>query len=593
MHHSRTSSRGWQTDVHIGLYGLLQSRAPLFRPRPATWGGGTPALAAHLGAIVLADGTPAAYGTQERTALEERAVAGLMAHFQGHLYGLRLRGGAGSADSRVLLHFDETPAAEEAQIQACDEQHITIPGDDSQAALHIPVHMSQGQLISPFLCQLTVHGLPPSLARHGIGHQLLSRAGYSSQECTVEGEFMGDLPTQYASQQAAAGVGNADACLIFIRPPPGDQELTRMPRSFCIGDERVHISRPGQRGLSTPHTQPAIADSQVVTHREGPRSIRIRQREQRAARQTAAAAAEPTVAAPTAGTGYPGQSRSDLASQAPPGPGRRGLGPSSRTRAHEPGCSRTPERCPGPVCREAGTGPTRSPELQALEATVANSRQSSTDRRGLGSEPSRHPASAQRTRFIQALSAAQPQDMDCSPPIGATVLPPLRQPDSMDTDDPEPQAVPSGARPMEVLAPPQLTEDVRDELMHWMDAHTALSIPQRDDALARLYAAKPQDFSVLPLPQHLYAALQAIDEAETQRQRDVRRSQAPQIRRGSPAPTIPPGFAARVTARSAVAAAMTGIRRSGRVSTPPTAWWTTSQPQSSGRSASSRRPGQP
>ncbi len=80
----------------------------------------------------------------------------------------------------MLLHFDETPAAEEAQIQACDEQHITIPGDDSQAALHIPVHMSQGQLISPFLCQLTVHGLPPSLARQGIGHQLLSRAGYTS-----------------------------------------------------------------------------------------------------------------------------------------------------------------------------------------------------------------------------------------------------------------------------------------------------------------------------------------------------------------------------------------------------------------------------
>ncbi len=242
MLHSRTSSRGWQADVHIGLYGLLQSRAPLLRPRPATWGGGTPALAAHLGAIVLADGTPAAYGTQERTALEERAVAGLMARLQGHLYGLRLRGGAGSAGSRVLLHFDETPAAEEAQIQACDEQHITIPGDDSQAALHIPVHMSQGQLISPFLCQLTVYGLPPSLARQGIGHQLLSRAGYTSQECTVEGEFMGDLPTQYASQQAGTGVGNADACLIFIRPPPGDQEPLRMPRSFCIGDERVHIS---------------------------------------------------------------------------------------------------------------------------------------------------------------------------------------------------------------------------------------------------------------------------------------------------------------------------------------------------------------
>ena len=120
------------------------------------------------------------------------------------------------------------------------------------------------------------------------------------------------LPSQYASQQAAAGVGNADACLIFIRPPPGDQELLRMPKSFCIGKERVHISRPRQRGLLTPHTQPATADGQVVTHRGGPRSITIRQREQRPARRTATA--EPTVAAstaaaPAAGTGHPGQLR--------------------------------------------------------------------------------------------------------------------------------------------------------------------------------------------------------------------------------------------------------------------------------------------
>jgi len=224
----------------------------------------------------------------------------------------------------------------------------------------------------------------------------------------------------------------------------------------------------------------------------------------------------------------PGQARLASANVASSGPGRRGLGQSSRTRAHKPGCADS---------REAGTGPNRSPELQALEAAVANSRQPGTGRRGLGSEPSRQPASAQVTRFIQALSASQPQDMDCSPPIRATVLPPLQQPDSMDTDDPEPQPVTLGAEPMEISAPPQSTQDVRDELMHWMDSHTALSIPQRDDALARLYAATPQDFSVVPLPQHIYAALQAIDEAETQRQHVV--SQALQTRRSSLAHLVP------------------------------------------------------
>ena len=55
----------------------------------------------------------------------------------------------------------------------------------------------------------------------------------------MEGGFMGDLPTQYASQEAAAGVGNAEACLMSIWPPPGDQELLCMPRSFRIGEERM------------------------------------------------------------------------------------------------------------------------------------------------------------------------------------------------------------------------------------------------------------------------------------------------------------------------------------------------------------------
>ncbi|CAL5220709.1 g2765 [Coccomyxa viridis] len=381
----------------------------------------------------------------------------------------------------MLLHFDETPEAEEAQIQACDEQHITLPGDDSQAALHIPVHMSQGQLISPFLCQLTVHGLPPSLARRGIGQQLLSRAGYSSQECTVEGEFMGDLPTQYASQQAAGGVGNADACLIFIRPPPGDRELLRMPKSFRIGEDRIHISRPGQR-LAT-HTQPLKADSQVVTHREGPRTIRTRQRVQRAARRAAAAepsrpapAARPTRCSPFSGAAIP-QSPTPTAGSLRWDPAPGAAAPSPAPEAAAPGPPAPDSRVPGSHSRATGTRAPVSPELRALEATVAGSRHSSTDRRGLGSTLGRQTASAGQTRFTRASPAAQPQDMDCSPPMGAIVLPPLHQCDSMDADDPEPQtaqpAVP-GAQPMDVCAP-QLSEDIRDELMHWMDAHTALT----------------------------------------------------------------------------------------------------------------------
>ena len=108
--------------------------------------------------------------------------------------------------------------------------------------------ISQGQLVDPTLCQLTLHGLHPRLARRGMGQLLLSMAGYEQQQYTVVGEFMGDLPFHYASQSAAAGVGNAVACLIYIRAPPLDAQLLRLPRSFLIGDEKVHISLPGQRG---------------------------------------------------------------------------------------------------------------------------------------------------------------------------------------------------------------------------------------------------------------------------------------------------------------------------------------------------------
>ncbi len=107
--------------------------------------------------------------------------------------------------------------------------------------------LAQGQLISPFLCQLTVYGLPPSLARRGIGQQqswILISGLYSGREV-----YGGTLYT--VCQPAGSWrCRNADACLRFIR----DRELFRMPKSFRVGEERVHIFRPGP--LHSPVLQP-------------------------------------------------------------------------------------------------------------------------------------------------------------------------------------------------------------------------------------------------------------------------------------------------------------------------------------------------
>ncbi len=97
---------------------------------------------------------------------------------------------------------------------------------------------------------------------------------------------MEDLPAHVARQQPAARFGNADVCLIYVRPLLADHRLSRVPMSFMIGKGRVQISRPGQRGLMPSQVQPASAGRHVVTLREGPREgpIRPRQRVQRAAR---------------------------------------------------------------------------------------------------------------------------------------------------------------------------------------------------------------------------------------------------------------------------------------------------------------------
>ena len=88
---------------------------------------------------------------------------------------------------------------------------------------------------------------------------------------------MGDLPAHVASQQPAARVGNADACLIYLRPPQVDQRLSCLPRSFIVGEDRVQISRPGQRGLMPPQEQSAPAGNHAVSLREELKPIRTRQ----------------------------------------------------------------------------------------------------------------------------------------------------------------------------------------------------------------------------------------------------------------------------------------------------------------------------
>ena len=67
------------------------------------------------------------------------------------------------------MYFTEDPSAEEAQIAAAQAQILSIPGTAPLPELRIAVSISQGQLVDPTLCQLTLHGLHPRRARRCMG----------------------------------------------------------------------------------------------------------------------------------------------------------------------------------------------------------------------------------------------------------------------------------------------------------------------------------------------------------------------------------------------------------------------------------------
>ena len=255
MHHSRTSSRGWQTDVHIGLYNLLQSRAPLFGPRPATWGGGTPALGCTFGSHCS--------GRWDSSRIRHTGAHSTRGACSGRIAGSTFR-----------VTYMASDCVGEQAVQAAEccytlmrllplRRHRSRRAMSSISPLQAMIlrqpytfHsiMSQGQLISPFLCQLTVHGLPPSLAKGRLGHPLLSKAGEQHRQtaalCLSLYVSCVDLTLgQYWNgSRQPFGVGNADACMDLEGwPPPGDQELLRMPRSFCICERSYesNIARPG------------------------------------------------------------------------------------------------------------------------------------------------------------------------------------------------------------------------------------------------------------------------------------------------------------------------------------------------------------
>jgi hypothetical protein len=284
----------WRQGVHESLYTLLTARAqPLLRARPPSWDEVSVALVADLPGLHIQDADALGPPLPD---MEDSTICRLLQHFHGHIHSMVTRSMRGSSDRRLELCLMETPEAQAAQIGAVDghplvfRHQVLLPQTPTEPALRIPVRLGPGQVINPhcgsiILVHVMVRGLPAGPCREGLGRVLLDSAGCSTTEYSVDGEFLGDLPSRIAACPAAIQVSNSDACLLFIRAPAADRRLSRLPRYFTFGQERVHISRPGQPRQPSSHglqPQDPIHQPEDPTHhledRRGHQAIRLRHR---------------------------------------------------------------------------------------------------------------------------------------------------------------------------------------------------------------------------------------------------------------------------------------------------------------------------
>lgn len=289
---SRGSKPSWLKEPQEALERLAAALAQPLGGRPGGWGESRPVLLACLGELELMGAPAVPYGTPERGSLERHAMQGLAGHFGDRLRQVDRRGTAGGVDSRLELVFDSSAAAVSARQAAADSQRVAVPAAGLQPAISIPVRMGPGRLLCTHTTVI-VHSLPAEFRNAGLGAALLACAGYAAEECTVRGEFVGELPKDLAACGFGAAVGHGSACLIYVQTPEADRHLGRLPRFFMVDGHRVSISRPQalRQWSSVPGTIAAAAAAVAARRPDqaqaaaastarptGPRAIRLRQR---------------------------------------------------------------------------------------------------------------------------------------------------------------------------------------------------------------------------------------------------------------------------------------------------------------------------
>jgi hypothetical protein len=126
----------------------------------------------------------------------------------------------------VLATVDDTPAAQAAARAAVSAGHVVVGEGDTELAVPVawaPFSQPAGCVV------VTVHQLPPQYARKGVGTMLLKAA---AQPGEVVAEFLGGSTLTGDAQLSCPCT---DTVVLWVKPPPDDILLTRMPSYFDSG----------------------------------------------------------------------------------------------------------------------------------------------------------------------------------------------------------------------------------------------------------------------------------------------------------------------------------------------------------------------
>lgn len=289
----------WRYDAYAGLHGLVLGGAPLLQVGPPSSRGGVPIV--QLGGLppqlqgqarneLLRPGHPSFVGLlaamcTPRHEGQQGAVLEVQVRTQAEVDGLlggEQMGGLVDVASQVGRWVTEGVTVELKTTEGDMEVSRTYVLPVRYGPMHRP----------PGCVTLRVSKLGPQWARQGLTAMLLQCAGYAGSDFTVEAEWA-------APSAENPMVGRADRICAFVRHPPGDPHLRKLPSWLQLGGPTAtllvdagqggHVGRPPP---PPPPSPPGPRDAGMAGQRAGAAVARVD------------AAAQPTI--PLAPDGGPG-----------------------------------------------------------------------------------------------------------------------------------------------------------------------------------------------------------------------------------------------------------------------------------------------